>query len=161
MVAVGAALYVADTPPTAADRLGPPVAEPPTAAASGVAVEPPRPGPPDAGFIVIAPPPFPDAAIAPPDAAPAADAAVTPPQPRAPEDTAPPPRVVGKGELVITVKGGVFARVFLNGRAIGEVPLKVKVAAGRHTVTLENETKKEKFRVEIKAGETKRIEPKW
>lgn len=112
---------------------------------------------PDAGVPTM------DAAPKPSDAAvPVYDAAV----PVAPATEEPPsqrePRNRGKGQLQVTAPGS-WGLVFLDGKALGQTPVRVTIPAGSHKLRIVNEPlgKTKTHRFVLKKGKTHTIRQRW
>jgi hypothetical protein len=153
-----------------ADRATTPDAKPAALSGTPVAVAEPEPAVPDA---VPSPP---DASVAPTDGEAgtiarslmepvfAPELAMLPEsKPEPPEEPAHRRRVTGTGTLVVTVGRKSWALVTANGRSLGQSPVSVELPAGSYSLVLVNEDlpKREKVRVEIKPGETTRVERSW
>ncbi len=102
-----------------------------------------------------------DAAAPPGDARPAAHVIVVPVQPSVPATHAPPPvvRAVGEGSLLVQVDP--WADVTVDGTPRGTTPVRLKLSAGPHRVTLANKTQKEDVTVNIVLDGTTKLERSW
>jgi hypothetical protein len=155
---------------TVADRVTAPDAKPAAPSGTPVAVSEPEPVVPDA-----APSP-PDASVAPTvvEAESIARSMMEPvfvpelamlpeSKPEPPDEPAHRRRVTGTGTLVVTVGRKSWALVTANGRSLGQSPVNVELPAGSYSIVLENQDlpKRERVRVEIKPGETTRVERSW
>ena len=114
--------------------------------------------PPDAGVPTM------DAAPKPSDAAvPVYDAASSL---KVPDTEEPPsqrePRNRGKGQLQVTVPGS-WGLVFLDGKPLGQTPVRVTIPAGSHKLRIVNEPlgKTETHRFVLKKGKTHKIRQRW
>tara|TARA_R110002096_G_scaffold436051_2_gene666270 strand:- start:9774 stop:11228 length:1455 start_codon:yes stop_codon:yes gene_type:complete len=109
-------------------------------------------GPIDASAIVAAMPM--DAAVAKPDA----EVAITPESKPETDE----PRNRGKGQLHVTVPGS-WGIVYLDGKSLGQTPVRRSIPAGSHKVVIENEPlgKRKTHRFVLKKGKTHSIRERW
>jgi hypothetical protein len=125
-----------------------PASGPPTAVAMPIV--------PDAGLAAVSTPDAAVQAALPPASPPPAKPEEEPSRPSPARERRGPP-----GELVVSSK--TWAEVRVDGKRVGDAPLRVNLAPGRYSITMSNDQLKQqkRVRVEIKAGKPTEIHAGW
>jgi hypothetical protein len=65
----------------------------------------------------------------------------------------------GTGELVVRVP--TWAEVYVDGKHVGQAPLRITVPVGRHAVLLIHDEHRERVSIDVTSTREAIIQPKW